>query len=145
MEVSKIYPTKAKTVFDFLTGLFIEDYEASTGQPISAEEIVSGLTYTKKKEQTGSFSLQVLEFSAPENYKVEISSNRGKQIIHYHLEEVDSEQVKITYSESDESSGFFNSWNYKILQPFFKKKLQKRMLLQIDKLVEFAQSSVMKK
>ncbi|WP_394405206.1 DUF3284 domain-containing protein [Streptococcus sp. 20-1249] len=145
MQVSKIYPTRAKPVFDLLTKLFIEDYETSTGQSISADEIVSGLTYIKKIGQQGSVNLQVLEFQPPESYRVEISSSRGKQMLHYLLEEIDSEQVKITYSELNESPSFFNSWNYKLLKPFFKKKLETRMVLQIDKLVEFSQSSFMKK
>ncbi|MGT2753407.1 DUF3284 domain-containing protein [Streptococcus ovis] len=138
MEVSNVYNAHASTVFDFLIKLFIEDFKQNTSKDIEPEQIVPGLKYTKVFKTHHQVQVEVLEVSAPHIYKVQITSSRGRQVIHYDLKEISEGQLQIVYRELNEPSGFFGTWNYKILRFFLKKRLERRMLLQIDKLVEFS-------
>ncbi|WP_159559818.1 DUF3284 domain-containing protein [Streptococcus halichoeri] len=138
MQVSKVYEVKSDIVFKLLTQLFIEDYQASTATIIRTVDIVPGLVYTKKSSKLGSFRVKVLVFDRPKHYKVEVTSSRGKQEISYQLQQHATNSTRIIFSESHQSTDWFHSLNYRLLQPLFKKKLEKRMLLQMDKLVEFA-------
>ncbi|MCW6662568.1 DUF3284 domain-containing protein [Aerococcaceae bacterium NML190073] len=140
MEVTKTYEIAPQEVFDLLCDSFCEDYRANTGEFLEATAITEGLTYLKSfgKNNAQQVKVVVQAMTAPTLYDVAIHSNRGVTRITYHLQAIDDTHTEITYSEAAEQAGFLTGWNYKLLAPFMRKAIEKRMATQLDSIVNYA-------
>ena len=139
MKVEKLVEVPASKIYDLMVASLISDYEEATKEKLKKSEVKEALTYVKHfgKDKTQSVRVRVNELVENETYKVSISSNRGLQEISYQLKD-EEEGTRVLFEEEYLPSNRFYRWNYQLLFPFFKRSLEKRMLLQIQKLAEFA-------
>lgn len=137
MEISGIFEGKTVTIFETLVASLQADYQQSTGRELTISEIKPGLTYKKRfgKQNENEILVSVRGFESPNFYEVAISSNRGLQLLSYHIEEVTEKQVRLVYSEDYLPETYWQNLNYKILLPLMKKGLQKRMFGHLEQLV----------
>ena len=128
MEISKVYPITSDSLFSVIKTSFIKSYEEYSGEPLSDDELRSGLEYVvsfgKNHENESKISLN--QFRAPYLYEIEVASNRGKTKIRYELEE-SQDQTKITYKETTEFPDLFSKLNYYLLYPFMKRRFKTKI------------------
>lgn len=137
MQVSRTFLGKQEAIYATLLQSLQADYKEVTGELLDVTAIAAGLTYQKTfgKQKENSMLVQVRQLIAPSLYEVAISSNRGLQVISYQIEQVDEQQVTLTYSEEYFPETKWQAWNYKCLYPFLKNSLQKRMTFQLQQLI----------
>lgn len=137
MKVSQTFLGNPEVVYTVLLEALQADYKEATDEVLLLSDLVAGLTYQKffGKKQENSVLVQVRQLTAPSLYEVAISSNRGMQIISYQIEQVDEQQVTVTYSEEYFPETKWQAWNYKCLFPFLKNSLQKRMKAQLEQFI----------
>lgn len=140
MEVTKTYEIVPQAVFGLLCDSFCEDYRANTGELLEATAITKGLTYLKTFGKNNAQQVKVIvqAIVEPTLYDVAVHSNRGVTRITYRLQAIDGTHTEITYSEVAEQAGFLTGWNYKLLAPFMRKAIEKRMATQLDSIVNYA-------
>lgn len=137
MEMSKVYDTNAEAFFTILMNAFKADYQDNTKKALKDKDIQAGLTYKKYfgKDKQNSALIKVRAMEFPTHYKVELTSNRGSNIIEYVVVSRSEDEIQVTYREEYTDTGVFTKLNNKLLYPFFKKSMTKRMEAQVDNLV----------
>lgn len=130
-------------IFDAIVLSFRQDYYASTQEDIEEEAIKPGVTYIKYfgHNNKNSIRLRVKEFSRPELYQIVYSSNQGKQIITYHLKELEPDLTEVTYEQESEGEGFFQKANTWLMDKVFSGGVKKKVEAQLTALEAFAHTS----
>lgn len=138
MEVVKDYQVGAEELFGMLSKAFVTDFHANTNRRIKAEDIKMGLQYKKNFGQDGKQSVlvEVDTMTFPSHYKVNLISNRGTNVIEYVIEPKGEKAVTCLYREEYIETDTFTKWNNKLLMPFFRKKVQRHMLMRLDNIVK---------
>lgn len=140
MEVSKVYQGSAEKLFDLLKESFKSDYERNTKKLLRSGELKPGLKFTKTfgAKNQSSVLVEVDQMAYPHHYKINLNSSRGTNVIEYLIEPQAEGEIEVTYREEYVNTGFFTKANNLLLAPFFRKKLERRMLLQVDQLMEYS-------
>lgn len=141
MEVEVRVSGQLSTYYGFLLSCLQADYQNATGRSLSLSSIRDGLTYRKKFGARGDQSVDITLHRLIENelYEVFIRSNRGSQLLSYRLSETNNQEIVLTYQEEYIPEGRWQTLNYRLLFPFMKKNLEKRMFLQLKQFAKSAQ------
>ncbi len=140
MEVTKRYQAKAENLFAFLEASFKSDYERNTNKLMRSGELKPGLKFTKTfgAKNQNSVLVEVEAMTFPSHYKIVLNSSRGTNYIEYLIDPQEEDEIAVTYREEYVNSGLFTKINNRILEPFFRKKLEARMLAQLDQLIHYS-------
>lgn len=140
MEVSKVYQAQAESVFVFLKEAFKSDYERNTNKLLRSADLKPGLKFTKTfgANKQNSVLVEVEKMTFPSHYKIILNSSRGTNLIEYQIEPQAIGEIEVTYREEYLNTGFFTKMNNFLLTPIFRKKLEKRMLAQLDQLIHYS-------
>ncbi len=140
MKVSKVYQANAESLFDFLKASFKNDYERNTNKLLRSGDLKPGLKFTKTfgAKNQNSVLVEVEHMTAPHHYSILLKSSRGSNVIEYLIEPVTDSEIEVTYREEYLNTGFFTKMNNLILGPLFRKKLEGRMLAQMDQLIAYS-------
>lgn len=140
MKVSKVYKANAESLFDFLKASFKNDYERNTNKLLRSGDLKPGLKFTKTfgAKNQNSVLVEVEHMTAPHHYSILLKSSRGSNVIEYLIEAVTDGEIEVTYREEYINTGFFTKLNNLILGPLFRKKLEGRMLAQLDQLIAYS-------
>lgn len=140
MEVSKVYQANASALFAFLKESFKSDYERNTHKLLRSGDLKPGLKFTKTfgAKNQNSALVEVERMTEPSHYKIILKSSRGTNSIEYLIEPQAADAIEVTYREEYLHTGVFTKLNNALLAPLFRKKLEARMLAQLDQLIHYA-------
>lgn len=140
MEVSKVYQANAESVFEFLKASFKNDYERNTKILLRSGDLKPGLKFTKNfgTKNQHSVMVEVEKMTAPHHYRILLHSSRGTNVIEYLIEPHTTDEIEVTYREEYLDMGFFTKLNNKLLTPLFRKKLESRMMAQLNQLIHYS-------
>lgn len=140
MEVSKVYQANAEFLFDFLKESFKNDYERNTNKLLKSGDLKPGLKFTKTfgAKNQNSVLVEVEKMTFPSHYKIILKSSRGTNLIEYLIEPQTAGEIEVTYREEYLNTGVFTKMNNFLLAPLFRKKLEARMLAQLDQLIHYS-------
>lgn len=119
MEVNLAMDVTAKELFDVITASLEYDIKTSTGKTVHLRNIKPGYTYTKhlnsKMGHGTKVQVTIEELTEPFVYAAKFDSQTGVNRIRYEIEELEDNQVGLTYEESFEGSKKMYDWNTKLL------------------------------
>ncbi|MFI3116215.1 MAG: DUF3284 domain-containing protein [Clostridia bacterium] len=120
--------------YDFIEKSVKEDIKNATNEEVL--ELTEGFSYEKKLQnslkQSGSVLALIEKYERKVCYKSKITSNQGYNYVSFETEEIDDENIKLTYTEHFDSDKSTNNLNYKFMLFFYKKSLARRMTLTIE-------------
>lgn len=134
IQVIKELNVNIEDFFDFLEKSIKEDIKNATGEEIL--EINEGFSYEKNLQnalkQTGKVLAFIEKYQRNICYTSKVTSSQGNNFIIFETEELDSNNIKLTYTENFDSEKYTNNLNYKFMLFFYKKSLVQRIDLMIN-------------
>lgn len=105
IQASKVMNVTARDFFDMLVDSVLYDIKKSTGKKINRSQFHKGTNYRKKiktnaKGKKGVLvKVTVTAFEAPYLYEATFSGDTDSTRIRYEIEELEDDQIRVTYSE----------------------------------------------
>jgi len=134
----------AEELFSLLLTSAIHDIKAATGTEISAEQVVSGYTYQKqlatKLGRQASTIATLTKIEPPYCYEATFTSDRGVHTISYEIKELDRDRICVTYIERFIAANTFAELNFKLMNFFYKKTNEKRVLYMLNLMEQHIQA-----
>ncbi|WP_242257807.1 DUF3284 domain-containing protein [Streptococcus thoraltensis] len=142
MEITKTADVSIKALFQVVTESLKRDYQENTLKKLKKEDIIPGLNYIKTFGSSKQNQIKVIveRFEIPNQYDVSFCSNRGKQTISYHFQELEANKTLITYVQNLQASDIFQKGNHFLMNTLFKKSIEKQTQAQLEALVMHAKS-----
>ncbi|MCL2828616.1 MAG: DUF3284 domain-containing protein [Oscillospiraceae bacterium] len=134
----------ADEFFSLLRTSVMHDIKAATNAEISAEQIVSGYTYqkqlaTKLGRKAGTI-VTLTKIDPPYCYEAAFASDKGVNTIAYEIEALDGDRICVTYSEGFVAANTFAELNFKLMNFFYKKTNEKRVLYMLNLMEQHIQA-----
>ena len=129
MEVNLLLNVTSEEFFDFLYESIINDIKESTNKTVTRKDIKGGYRYKKemknKMGRQGTATILIREFVPNKTYVAVFESNQGENIISYNVEELEENKIGVTYNEEYIASDKLKSWNFSLVNFFYKRKANK--------------------
>ena len=139
MKVNVEMNLSQKDFFDYLTQSLMIDIFKNKDKFKNTNEIKKGLQYKKKFKQAGNKefegNVEIIEYVRPESYISKIQLNSNISHIGYEIEKIDDDHIRVTYTETFDSTKKLHVWNYKIISFilfYFNAKKMKKMLIAME-------------
>jgi len=123
MEVVVTMRVTAEELYRVLMDSLKHDIEQSTNSKISDKAIKTGYKYSKnlknKVGQVVKSTATLSRIERPYVYEVQFQTDRGLNTVSYVIEESDSENIQVTYSEVYDASSKSHATNFSFMSKIF--------------------------
>jgi hypothetical protein len=127
MEITKTIKVPNEIVFGRIISSCLFDIEKQTGKRLEVGGL-SKFEYTKRFRQNQTGRIKFDEVTEPTVYAFSTYTNRNSFHTRWEMREADQETTEVKVSESQESNGFFQSLNDKVLAIFLGRAKRKQIL-----------------